>query len=211
MYARILPRVKTFELINRKKLWGEHESVSGVGSTLQATRGVREALPIICKELSISTLVDIPCGDFAWMAEFELPIQIYVGGDIVRELIESNRERLHADSRDFIVIDIVEDPLPKGDLILVRDCLLNLPNDDVEKCLQNIVSSNIRYLLSTQYSCLEHNVPCRVGDWRPINLRRAPFNFPKPERLMPDVDFPGKPLRKEKQLALRDLNKIRGV
>jgi hypothetical protein len=182
-----------------------------VGSTLAGTIGVREALPVLCKEFGISTLVDIPCGDFYWMAKLDLPIHRYVGADIVHDLIESNRERYQADGREFLAMDIVADPLPDGDLILVRDCLVHLSNDDVEKCLQNIISSNIRYLLATQYSCVDQNVPCQVGAWRATNLQRAPFNLPEPERLIADVDFPGEPLQEDKQLALWDLNKIRGI
>src|SRR5664279_1649792 len=47
--------------------WGVEETRSGLGSTVQSTQAIREALPKLIAELQIRTLLDIPCGDFNWM------------------------------------------------------------------------------------------------------------------------------------------------
>jgi hypothetical protein len=47
--------------------WGASESLSGKGSSLEATSTLREHLEKLIAELGISSLLDIPCGDFNWM------------------------------------------------------------------------------------------------------------------------------------------------
>lgn len=68
----------------------EHGSYSGPGSTVERTRAIRAALPELLTDLGCDSMVDAPCGDFRWMQEIELPLEKYIGVDVVRELISSN-------------------------------------------------------------------------------------------------------------------------
>ena len=56
-----------FTLIHDKDLWNGKESVSGPGSTFDATRNIRASLPGLLERFSIRSVLDIPCGDFNWM------------------------------------------------------------------------------------------------------------------------------------------------
>ena len=47
--------------------WGNSETVSGNGSTLEQTQVVRSVLPTLLADLGVSSLLDLPCGDFYWM------------------------------------------------------------------------------------------------------------------------------------------------
>src|SRR5437870_2680824 len=66
------------------------ESVSGPGSELHRTTIVARELPRIFREFRVSTILDIPCGDCNWMSHVELKSLIYIGADIVHELVEQN-------------------------------------------------------------------------------------------------------------------------
>ena len=46
--------------------WGGNDSVSGTGSDIHQTKTIVEELPTLFEEYNISTMLDIPCGDFHW-------------------------------------------------------------------------------------------------------------------------------------------------
>lgn len=73
-----------FSKIYENNSWGESESVSGPGSSLQQTRAIRMSLPSLLKTLQVETMLDAPCGDFHWMKEVDLSfLSMYIGADIV--------------------------------------------------------------------------------------------------------------------------------
>ena len=61
-----------FERIYSTNLWSDPESRSGVGSTLDSTRVLRTELPTALRRLEARVLLDVPCGDFAWMEHVDL-------------------------------------------------------------------------------------------------------------------------------------------
>ncbi len=162
--------------------WGKTESVSGPGSTLDQTTIVRREISNIIKKYNISTILDLPCGDFNWMQYVDLQNCIYIGADIVAPLIEKNNI-LYKNSRcRFLHIDATKDSLPSCDLIICRDLLVHLSSNDVFKVLKNFKNSGAKYLLTTFFTNRQgRNSEIESGGWRPINLQKPPFNFPKPE------------------------------
>src|SRR4051794_14532620 len=56
-----------FTKIYRNNWFNGRNSVSGPGSEIEQTRVLIEELPRLFADLDISTLLDIPCGDFHWM------------------------------------------------------------------------------------------------------------------------------------------------
>ena len=114
--ARILDglgvRRRKFEKAAKSGVWSmTGESVSGAGSSLQATERLRAVLPHVLREFEVRTLLDAPCGDWNWMSHVDLPVERYIGGDIVRALVDENRLRHGSPERDFRVIDLCVDPL----------------------------------------------------------------------------------------------------
>lgn len=169
-----------FRFIHRTNMWGSPETTSGVGSTSSATAPIRREIANICHRFPIRSLLDAPCGDCTWIAVDELPIEHYIGVDIVPELIEQNCNRHSGIKTDFLIADLTRDELPYCDLILCRDCLVHLSFANVHKVLQNFRRSGARFLLTTTFH--EHDVNTDIvdGDWRLLNLEREPFCFPKP-------------------------------
>ena len=54
-------------------------------------------------------------------------------------------------------MDLINDDLPKVDLIIVRDCLVHFSNKDIFKAIENIKQSKSKYLLVTTFSDLKKN------------------------------------------------------
>jgi 2-polyprenyl-3-methyl-5-hydroxy-6-metoxy-1,4-benzoquinol methylase len=169
-----------FETIYLSNFWKSNESVSGSGSEISTTRKIRETLPILWKKYSVKTVLDVPCGDFNWMKEVDKKGIIYRGGDIVEEIISKNNENYKCENISFDVIDITKDVLPKVDMIICKDCLQHLSYDDILKALQNFKKSGSKFLFTTSYIKTWKNWDIKTGDYRPLNLRIAPYNFPSP-------------------------------
>jgi len=153
--------------------------LSGRGSDSIETKIICRELPGILSSIKARVILDVPCGDFNWMKDINLPVEEYIGADIVAELIDNNERRYGRPGRRFFRADIVSASLPKADLILVRDALVHLSNKDVLRAIANLKSSGSIYLLTTTF--VRHGESDIVtGQWRPINLEEKPFNFPKP-------------------------------
>lgn len=178
-----LSNVETkFTLIYKKNFWGSKESVSGGGSTLQYTENLRKELPALLEKFSIRSIFDAPCGDFNWMKELLPSIDvIYIGADIVSELIDSHNQRYKNEKVHFLKLNLIADSFPDADLMICRDCLFHLSYDDVRNLLKNFVRSNISYLLTTTHKNTNQfqNRDIKSGDCRSIDLFSAPFNFPQ--------------------------------
>src|SRR5271157_5357504 len=82
----ILPRLRRMEPESvfrwhfEKKDWAGSgaESVSGPGSTLEATKFLQRALPELIHEYGIKTMLDIPCGDGNWISQVDLGLERYI-------------------------------------------------------------------------------------------------------------------------------------
>lgn len=160
--------------------WGHGDTRSGKGSGLDQTLELREEFPGLLKQLHITSLLDIPCGDFFWMKDLELPVQQYIGADIVASMTEENARRYGNDSRSFQQLDLIHDSLPKTDAILCRECLVHLCFDDILKAISNIKSSGATYLLTTHFPERKSNTDISTGKHRPLNMQLAPFGWPAP-------------------------------
>jgi hypothetical protein len=176
---------EVFTEIYRRNIWGYQETASGGGSTLHYTQKVRQTLPELIGDLKIHTLLDLPCGDFHWMSEIQLPIKHYIGCDIVPILVQNTRIRYGRPDREFRTVDLCHDPLPQADLLMCRDCLMHLSEEMIFRALANIVRSDIKYLLTSTYPDGK-NRSIRNGDWFTVNLCAPPYNLPPPLRAVDD-------------------------
>jgi len=188
--------------------WGNRQSRSGAGSGLNGSRVVRETLPSILVELDIKTLIDVPCGDFFWMQNIDIPDIHYTGCDIVEPLIEANRKKFGNHNREFLVMDFCSTVPPAGDLLLCRDALVHLSNRDIEAAIENFVRSNSTYLLATTFPLIEENEDIVTGMWRPLNMTLPPFNFPEPLKMINEEIDQGHERHQGKCLGLWKLSDI---
>lgn len=197
---------EVFGEIYRRNIWGYKETASGGGSTLHNTQRVRESLPGLIGDLKIHTLLDLPCGDLHWLSKIELPVARYIGGDIVPELVERASNQHGRPDRTFRLVDLCNDPLPEADLLLCRDCFIHLSEDMIFLAIDNILRSNIRFLLITTYPG-GRNRSIRTGDFFTIDLCAAPYNFPLPIKVLEDWVPPFD----RRQLALWETDSLRAA
>ena len=177
-------RNEIFNDIFAFKRWGEGESVSGPGSTLLQTEKIIPEISLLIQTLGLRHFLDIPCGDHHWMQKVDLTNVQYVGGDIVKSLIDRNNRLYGSHSKKFIVFDLTCDTFPKADLLMVRDCLVHLSFKDINAFLENLKRSEVKYLLTTTFPFTRRNYDITTGNWRPLNLLRPPFSFPQPKQLI---------------------------
>jgi hypothetical protein len=196
------PPRRVFTRIHQTNAWGAAESRSGPGSTTDQTRRIRVLIPELLRELGIRTMVDAPCGDFAWMKDVVLPVETYVGADLVATIVESNQTLYGNAQRHFVALDLIKDPLPTVDLILCRDCLVHFSDRRVRAAIDNFRVTNTTYLLTTTFPHHGPSASIMTGEWQPLNLEKAPFNFPPPLLLLDEGCTEGNGAFADKALGL---------
>lgn len=169
-----------FTHIFKHNIWGGKESVSGRGSDSDQTGILIEELQSVLSYPDISTMLDIPCGDFHWMSNVNLDNIDYMGADIVAELVEQNIKHYQRSGVNFQKLNIISDALPKADLVFTRDCLVHLSFQDIFASLNNVCDSGSKYFLTTTYPERTKNHDIHTGSWRCLNLECAPFKLPEP-------------------------------
>ncbi len=173
------PIREVFTDIYRTNAFGGKDSRSGTGSDLIQTAEIRRRFPAFFEEFGVQSVLDIPCGDFHWMKEVELDVD-YTGADLVVEMIQKNQQLYGNEKRRFVTLDLVRDDLPKVDLVFCRDVLVHLSFHDALAALQNMKRSGSDYLLTTTFTARDSNIDIQTGQWRPLNLEKAPFNLRPP-------------------------------
>lgn len=205
--------IQKFDEIYSRGIWkeGQQESASGPGSTLSQTAVLRKFIPIVLDELNVKSMIDLPCGDFNWMRQIDWSARNYLGLDIVNEVIRINRAQFGNENIQFDVFDILAGKLPPTDLVFCRDLLVHFSFDDIQKALVNITSSEVKYLMTTTFPEEPDNEEILTGDWRPIDLCKAPFDFPKPLMLINEHCTEADGLFHDKSLGLWRVEDLRRV
>ncbi|TQF26207.1 hypothetical protein UNPF46_34805 [Bradyrhizobium sp. UNPF46] len=198
-----------FERIERTNLWGAAGSVSGLGSEDMATAAIRDALPPLVQRRGVRSLLDAPCGDAGWIGRIKLDLD-YIGIDIVPSLIEANNRRVSDGelAGRFLVADITRDALPRADLILCRDCLVHLSFQNIARAVARFRESGAQFLLVTTFPEWEDNRDCEDGDWRALNMMKAPFGWPAPRELLDERCEEGEGGWRDKSLGLWRLDDL---
>lgn len=173
-------RLHIFQDIYKNNVWGENKAgrhfFSGYGSRGEAVEIYAERMAELLRghvaELGASiTVIDLGCGDFyvgsALMAK--VPDLTYVGCDIVPDLIADNTKNYANEQISFRPLDIVKDPLPEGDVYLVRQVLQHLSNADIMTFLRRL---RCKYLYVTEGYPKE-----RIGPVNPDKATGAGVRF----------------------------------
>jgi len=181
--AQIDSRRGMFVHIWKSNFWGNAETRSGSGSSMSGTVGLREWLPTAFESLGIRILGDAGCGDLNWMKELTPSLRLYLGFDIVPDLVLDLRSRFKDRQNCFFTeADVVTTTLPECDAILCRDCLTHLTPDAALMALKAFRRSGSRYLIATTHNG-GHNVWIKNGAWYAMDLTAAPFNLPPPRQV----------------------------
>jgi len=126
---------KVFSKVYQGGLWGAGVGgfYSGTGShdpevVLPYVEAMRAHLQGLKRPVR---LVDLGCGDFNVGRQLVDCVDSYIGCDVVPELIARNRREFRFRGLTFEVVNAVEDDLPDGDIVCVRQVLQHLNNRQI--------------------------------------------------------------------------------
>jgi len=197
-----------FTKIYKTNKWGSKESVSGPGSTIKSNEKLIFELENFIKYFNIKSYLDIACGDFNWMNNFNFNLlDKYCGIDIVDELIKINNNKYSDDIICFRLLDISTNLINEQyDFVMCKDMLVHLSIEDIFKTLKNIKNTNSKFLALTTFYDKTYNKDIKTGTWRPLNFDIEPFNF-KPFKKFINVENRNDK-HKDKSIYIYELSKI---
>jgi SAM-dependent methyltransferase len=169
---------KVFTDIYKNAGWGGVD-YSGTGSELDSNREYMAFIEKFIDKKNIKTVLDLGCGDWQFSRYINWSSVKYTGYDVVKHLIDKLNNQFGSPNIRFIHEDITTCDLPTGDLLICRDVLQHLPNNEIQKVISQI--HKFKYCIFTHsvdpISLSSDNRNIRMGDCRPLDLSAAPFNL----------------------------------
>jgi len=183
-----------FATIYREGYWGSGQSApfdSGTGSASTHAALYCQLIHRFISERQVHTVVDLGCGDFRIGKEITSCAVNYIGVDIVPELIAHLRNDHGSQHVTFECLDATVDPLPQGDLVLVRQVLQHLTNTEIQSVLKQVC--HFKYAVVTEHVpiCEDvipnrdkvHGPDIRLYSNSGVFLDQPPFRLPSEELL----------------------------
>ena len=190
-----------FEEIYRNRLWDDEKKLefsSGRGSHEEyvVDKYVENIKKYFGKGPRLNA-VDLGCGDFYVGKKIRPLFNNYIACDIVGKIIEYNKIKFKDDNVDFRRLDLSEDEIPQGEVLLVRQVLQHLDNHTILKFVENLKRTSFKYLVLTEHIPKGEFIPnvdkttgfgIRLGhkeEKSGVVLTKSPFNFrPKNEEIL---------------------------
>lgn len=147
--------------IYRRKLWGGDQHAdfySGAGSAPELVEGYIASVRHLLADHPRPRVVEIGCGDFAVGNRLTDLSYSYTACDVVPELIERNRRTFIRHNLAFVAIDAVTEPLPRGDIVIVRQVFQHLRNDQIQSILKKLTQYST-WIISEHIPSDKHFVP----------------------------------------------------
>jgi hypothetical protein len=154
---------KIFTDVYERNAWGGAPGTfySGSGTVHPNTAIYIQKVRQFIRERSIGSIVEIGCGDFRVTSQVLNGLNvIYTGTDVVQPLIDRNNKEFGGRSVTFAKINAIDDVLPPADLILIRQVLQHLNNDQIAKILSKV--STFKYALITEHLPVSHDAACNL-------------------------------------------------
>lgn len=145
---------EVFSRVYRNSHWGRswgRKFFSGPGSHDPEVvdpyiRSVRDFLAEFPRPPDV---VDLGCGDFHLGSQLRNLCGKYVACDVVPELVRHNARAFAQLQVEFACLDIVEDALPGGEVVFLRQVLQHLSNQQIAKVLAKL--QQYRFLVLTEH------------------------------------------------------------
>jgi SAM-dependent methyltransferase len=127
-----------FSEIYESGAWGGEPGTysSGSGSHERLNNSYIDLVLSLIQTEKVSRVVDLGCGDFRVGRRIIGHGAAYVGCDVVPGVIERVAKAFSCGGVEFKTIDIVSDPLPPGDLCIIRQVFQHLANNNISAVLQ---------------------------------------------------------------------------
>jgi SAM-dependent methyltransferase len=170
-----------FTDLYNSKHWGSGENggTSGDGSMLETTQEYRKLLQDFLRTFNIQSVIDVGCGDWQFSQTIDWSGIQYTGYDVVQSVIQRNQEKFQAPNLTFIHGNALLFDLPSADLLICKDVLQHLPNEDVFLLLTQC--PKFKFCLITNDvdpdTLSSNNHSIQKGACRTLDLTRPPFSM----------------------------------
>jgi SAM-dependent methyltransferase len=154
---------------------------SGTASLEEATREYRGFLQNFMRSNRIKSVLDVGCGDWQFSQLINWDGIAYTGID-VSDVALANSQRFSRQGVQFIELNALTEPLPKADLLIVKDVLQHWSNAEIshflprlrkfEKALVVTGGGRGGNLLRPDFI----NADISTGFFRPVDLTQKPFS-----------------------------------
>lgn len=172
---------ETFIEIYKNNVWGyndQGEGISGGGSSVEATLAYRQFLQDFFKAFDIHSVVDAGCGDWEFSRAIDWTGINYMGFDVVPNVIAKNQQKYAKPMINFFLGNALTATLPEADLLICKDVLQHLNNQDVLDFIKktadfkySIIVNDVNHLTFTS-----SNPDIIRGEYRHIDLTKPPFS-----------------------------------
>jgi SAM-dependent methyltransferase len=176
-----------FTKIYTNNIWGGEAGsfYSGSGSQFEVAQKYCEMVKDFITKHDVKTILDLGCGDFNVGKNLQLQGTKYIGIDIVQPLVDRNINEFGTNNIEFRCMNMIEDDLPEADLVLVRQVLQHLSNDQILRVLNKL--KKYPFVLVTEHYPAEggnivpnidkpHGSDTRLVDNSAVYLDKPPFN-----------------------------------
>lgn len=170
-----------FTKVYKEGTWGKNEKGEGTSGSGARPENSLEYIAFLQRFLKlnkIQSVIDIGCGDWGVSRCIDFRGIRYTGFDVVKSVIEKNKIAFLSPTVSFVCADITKVELPSADLLVCKDVMQHLTNDDVFAILKQLpkfkhclITNDVFYLTLTS-----DNTDIRRGDYRNIDLTKPPFN-----------------------------------
>jgi len=168
-----------FSDIYDKGSWGNKRKgvpLSGPGSSLPAAKDISNMLDKFISDIGIKTVTDLGCGDLTWISKsqfFNNDDINYTGVDVVESLIDSHKKNF---DKNFELRDITNYVPERTDLIIIRDVIFHLKNEDILNIFKNIKGKFKYICITSNINEVNPDASFITGHFAERNIRQEPFN-----------------------------------
>ena len=186
-------KLSVFDKIYAESYWGNG---SGGGSSLEANRPYIQFIDNFINKFSISSIIDLGCGDWQFSKFINFGKADYLGIDVAKSIIKSNSSKYSNEKVSFMHSPNNYEEIPEADLLICKDVLMHLNYDEILKiskifpkykyCLITNDLLNLSQLgkLILRFKARKlklveeiYNQEIKIGEHRPLDLNKKPFCF----------------------------------
>ena len=155
---------------------------SGTGSILEYNWGYIRFLEEFFSKHEIKSIIDFGCGDWQFSQKINFDGINYTCYEVSKYVLERNRAEFAKENIKFEYTPDDWDNIESADLIVVKDVLQHFDNKTIQVFINKVLPKFKYALITNDVLPAEYiNIEIEVGDFRPLDLRKEPFNVPMAE------------------------------
>ncbi|MER8479329.1 class I SAM-dependent methyltransferase [Mesorhizobium sp. M1163] len=180
-----------FDTVYKARYWGRENDESGLSSGSGSrdpdiVEPYVEAVNLFLRRFLPNPLhvVDIGCGDFFVGRRLVPNAATYSACDVSRHVIDELQRDGHHGNVKFFHLDAANDELPKGNVVIIRQVMQHLSNEEISKIIQKLYSFD--YLILAEHLPIGPFVPnldkptgpdIRLSQKSGVVITEEPFRF----------------------------------